>query len=243
MAFSPVAPAYPSPRLLERSLDLLFPPLCVGCRRVGRWICPDCWPRVGWLAGSICGVCNVPSGQNPCRQCSDPTSPVRTVVAVAGFGGLAREAVHALKYEGRHAISSMMGRLMAEAAAPVAADLLVPIPLHTSRRRERGYDQAALLTRAAARELQLPASLDTLRRVRKTRQQVRLTLEERRLNVEGAFVVTRTLDGETVLLLDDVFTTGSTMRSAAEELRKAGAGSVVALVFGLATIGDDRPLS
>ncbi|HEX6507946.1 MAG TPA: phosphoribosyltransferase family protein [Chloroflexota bacterium] len=147
--------------------------------------------------------------------------------------------MHALKYESRFAIASMMGRLMAGPASQLSADTIVPVPLHASRRRERGYDQAALLARASARELDIEV-LAALQRVRKTRQQVDLSPAERRENVAGAFHANHQFAGDTIILVDDVFTTGSTMRSAARTLLDAGAGTVYGLTFGLAMPGSDR---
>jgi ComF family protein len=160
-------------------------------------------------------------------------------VAVAAFEGVAREAVHALKYEGRHAISSTMGKLMAGAARELAADVVVPTPLHAARRRERGYDQASLLARAMARELGTPFDGAALRRTRRTRQQVSLGPEERRANVAGAFTAGRDFRSERMLLVDDVYTTGATLEAAAHALLAGGATSVVGVVFGYASAGGD----
>jgi ComF family protein len=194
---------------------------------------------MAWANGASCGICGVPSIHNPCRGCAHPSSAVRTVVAVAPLEGASREAVHALKYEGRHAISSMMGKLMAGAAREFAADLVVPTPLHVARRRERGYDQAALLARSLGRELRLSCDSNALKRTRRTKQQVSLGPEERRNNVDGAFTARRPLHGESVFLVDDVYTTGATMDAAATALREGGARSVVGVVFGYAEVGRD----
>jgi ComF family protein len=153
------------------------------------------------------------------------------VVAVAEHEGIAREAVHALKFGERHAISATMGRLMASTSLSHGVDIVVPIPLHPARRRERGYDQAAMLARHIARSLGKPCRKDLLRRTRKTRQQVSLDAVHRRENVRGAFAPHGRLAGETVLLVDDVLTTGATMSAAATAVRDAGAGYVVGCVF------------
>jgi ComF family protein len=237
----PAIPAYPVSNCWEQALDLVFPPLCVGCRRIGRWICPHCWPHVAWLYDRTCGMCGVPSGSNPCLRCHTPSSPIRTVVAVAEFADDAREAVHALKYEGRHAISGMMGRLMASTARDIEAQAVVPLSLHASRRRERGYDQARLLAKAVAVELQVPYRKDGVERIRKTRQQATLSADDRRANVQGAFRSRLHLQGQTVLLVDDVCTTGATLESAAHALRDVGAGQIVGLVFAVAERGTVTP--
>ncbi len=226
-------PAYPVGRPVERALDVLFPPQCVGCRRIGRWICARCWDQMPWLLDERCGVCDAPSALNPCACCGPGAGSLDALLAVARFDGVVREAIHTLKFDGRHAISSLMGVLMAQACCSVAVDLVVPISLHPARRRQRGYDQAALLARAAARELGRPCD-DVLRRVRRTAQQAMLAPEERRENVAGAFEARRRLDGRRIVLIDDVFTTGATMQSAAAAAKEAGAGWVGGVVFGSA---------
>lgn len=231
MPASTLVPGYPPPALLERGLDLLFPPVCVGCRRVGRWICPRCWPRVRWIAERSCLRCKAPSSDAICLGCAGASSSCQSVVAVAVFEGVGREAVHALKYQGRHAIAGMMGKLMAQAAAGLEFDLIVPVPLHRTRMRERGYDQAALLARTVAQRLQRTYQREALERIRPTLQQTTLKAEARRANVAGAFQSTRQLEGDAILLVDDVSTTGATLDAAATALKAAGAGRVVGLVF------------
>lgn len=223
------APSYPPPATIERTLDLLFPPLCVGCRRVGRWICERCWDRVSWHQSQACGRCRRPSSRSVCLRCAGALTSLDGLVAVAEFDGVAREAVHALKYNGRHAIAGMLGRLMA-GVAPAPVDLVVPVPLHASRRRERGYDQSALLAGRVARELGLPHAPRALTRTRRTEQQATLQADRRRANVAGAFV-SRPWRGEAILLVDDVATTGATIDAAARALKEAGAGKVMGLVF------------
>lgn len=165
-----------------------------------------------------------------CLRCAGAVTSLDSLVAVAEFDGVAREAVHALKYNGRHAIAGMMGRLMGR-VAPEPLDVVVPVPLHRSRRRERGYDQSALLARHVARELDLPHLLSALSRTRPTAQQATLHADRRRANVEGAFASQRRWQGEAVLLVDDVTTTGATIDAAAHALKEAGAGPITGLVF------------
>jgi ComF family protein len=115
--------------------------------------------------------------------------------------------------------------------AVVPSHLIVPVPLHRSRLRQRGFNQAVLLGSLLSRRLSLPMVADALARTRPTEPQIELPAIERRLNVKGAFTVTRpaSVAGKRVLLLDDVMTTGSTMDECAQELKKAGAAAVMAI--------------
>jgi ComF family protein len=138
--------------------------------------------------------------------------------------------VRALKFHGERAYARLLGTLLARERAQCAAllpDLIVPVPLHATRLRERGYNQAAELARFAARELALPLDRGLLLRPRSTRGQTGLGARARTLNVAGAFATTRALPGAPRLaLVDDVVTTGSTVLAAAAALRAAGAGPV-----------------
>jgi len=159
--------------------------------------------------------------------------------AVGEYDGTLREIIHALKYGRRRSIARRLGRLMREQGAGLLAgsDVAVPVPLHPARRRSRGFNQASLL----ARELGRPV-VEALRRTRHTRRQVDMRAEARLLNVSGAFALRRRdrwkmrwrgrphpLAGLTVVLVDDVCTTGATLEACARELKAAGAVSVGAL--------------
>lgn len=230
---APTSPvAYPTPPPVERALDLLFPPVCVGCRRyVGRWICGRCWPHVAWVEEQPCYRCGSRLSGWECANCHVPSSGLHSIIAVTEFDGTAREAVHALKYENRHAIAGLLGRLMAQTGRGLEAGVVVPVPLHKSRRRERGYDQATLLAKVVAQSLDLPLAAQALRRTRPTKQQATLDRDDRFANVLAAFEATNGMNGERVLLIDDVATTGATMEAASTALQAAGAGPPYGLVF------------
>lgn len=218
-------PPYPKPGRLDRALDLLFPPVCVGCRRIGRWICPRCWRTVPWY--DTCEYLDILQH----TPADDPSHHLQRVYAVTEFSGVAREAVHAFKYHRRFAIASLMGMLMADMVVERDIDLVISVPLHRKRRRRRGYDQAAMLAKHVARSLNVKHEANLIRRVKQTKEQNTLSREERHANVSGAFKVRRSFSGERVLLIDDVYTTGATMHELARVLRNAGAGQVIGVVF------------
>lgn len=150
------------------------------------------------------------------------------------FEGVLREALHQLKYRGRTVLAEPLGDLMAAywIQHPLSADVVVPVPLHAARLRERGYNQAALLARALARRVGLPLDERTLIRQRATASQVDLDVSRRKENVRGAFCCSdRTLAGRRVLLVDDVCTTGATLEACAVALYEGGARSVQALTL------------
>ena len=179
-------------------------------------------------------MCGRMSAVNPCPGCAPGSSSLDVILAVAHFKEPARSAVHALKYEDRHAISGLMGRLMALPAHELDADAVVHVSLHARRKRERGYDQSAMLARHVAHELRLPFLRNAVRRVRYTSQQIALSRDERDRNVRDAFTASLPPGTGHVILVDDVFTTGSTLRAASTALRVAGAETVTGLVFAVA---------
>ncbi len=145
----------------------------------------------------------------------------------------AREAVHQLKYGGRSSLAAPLARLMIDywRANPLPADVVVAVPLHVARERERGYNQAYLLAREFSREVGLPPMAGTLRRARNTPAQVGLDASQRHANVWGAFLYQAPQGGDgvrgrQVLLVDDVCTTGATLDACSAALKTAGAASV-----------------
>ena len=150
--------------------------------------------------------------------------------------GAAREAVHRLKYGNLRAIAPLLGGLLADFLTErgISGDILVPVPLHHRRERQRGYNQATLLARHAGERLGLPVEADALSRRRDTPSQTRRSqAEDRRANVQGSFHCPRPemVKGLDVLLVDDVCTTGATLEACAVALKDAGAASVTGVTL------------
>lgn len=208
--------------ILLPALDLVFPPACVGCGRVGTQMCPECRAALT---------------HEPIIQ-HDPLPPLLAVGALGAFDGVIQTAVHALKYDHITTLADVLGGLLADllrqAAWPQAT--IVPVPLHSSRLQQRGFNQAALLGRAIARNLGWPFDEHLLSRVRQTASQVGLGYHERQVNVRDAFAVEHPdrVQGASFLLVDDVYTTGATLHECAACLAEQGAGAVRAVVVGRA---------
>lgn len=233
-------PALDVSRLRTTILDLLFPPRCVGCKKRSAWFCNACLAAVSRIAPPLCRCCGEPlerPGARPgdlCYNCRREPLQIDGIRSVALFAGPLRQAVHHLKYTGQRDLASALGRLLAEYWQDnrLPADVLVPVPLHASRQRERGYNQAALLAQELAAAAGLPVIEGCLVRARQTASQMTLKRVERKTNVRDAFAcVDDRLASRQVLLLDDVCTTGATLEACAVACRQAGARSVWALTL------------
>ena len=177
-----------------------------------------------------------------CSRCRDHPLRIDCIRSVFHFEGTLRDAVHRFKYDGLSVLATPLGELMAAYLMehPLPADVLVPVPLHPARVRDRGYNQSALLTQAMAGDGSVPVDAHSLVRRRSTVPQVGLKAGERLQNVAGAFGCSGdALAGRDVLVIDDVCTTGATLEACAIALREAGARSVRALTLARANSGDD----
>ncbi|RME61284.1 MAG: ComF family protein [Caldilineae bacterium] len=228
-------------RWLSALLDTVFPPTCVGCGRVGSLFCAHCAQAVLPTPPPLCPRCGRPQKNEAslCRLCrQDPQPPLRLVRAAALHASPLRAAIHALKYENHPELAESLARYLIAAAMqePFTSlieqiHVVIPVPLHDERLATRGYNQSALLARNFAAHWGLPVEETWLRRIRATQSQVGLNATERRQNVSGAFQAQEAAAGKHILLVDDVFTTGSTLNACAAALRQAGAADIVALAL------------
>jgi ComF family protein len=227
-------------RVYQATLDLIFPPRCAACGRPGVDLCPECVGRFPRLDGSVCPVCGRPQDrQGRCERCSRQPPAFSSVRSAFHYEGTIRKAIWAFKYNRRPALAEPLAEAMAAALPPPGPEsaLLCPVPLHSERRRERGFNQAALLARGLGARWGMTVVDDgALRRVRATPQQVELDYAGRQLNVQGAFAAQPSLvANRDIVLVDDVCTTGATLDACAKALLAQGARSASAVTLARAS--------
>jgi ComF family protein len=202
---------------------------------MGAWFCAGCVEGSLYLNPPLCPRCGRPFAQAIlCQECLARPSSLTGIRSVTWHVSPIADAVHALKYEGLRVLAEPLGEMLARYCelAALPTGIVVPVPLHPSRLRERGYNQSLLLAKALTRRIGLPLEPALLIRERNTRSQVGLSPAARHANVAGAFRCQSTsLDGERVLLIDDVMTTGATTVACADALLAVGAAEVWALTL------------
>ena len=223
-------------------LDIIYPPLCHVCKTYipepgSIHICTACADKIVPVVSPRCTVCGIPFNtgdgiDHVCGACATSPRPFVSARAAVRFGGPAQELIHRLKYGKKVHLSRPLGLIavghLAGFLEETGVEMIVPVPLHVKRLRERGFNQAVLLAGYLARSRRIPISRDNLRRIRWTEPQVSLSPEERVKNVRGAFAVKKPglFEGRKLVLVDDVYTTGSTVSECARVLKRAGAGEV-----------------
>ena len=235
----------PLPRRMGRAaLDLLFPPLCMMCRKqVGEpgALCADCWKNVSFIDGPACLSCGLPfefdvGSETRCATClADPPAFDRAR-SVMRYDAFSKGPILALKRSDRHDVVPAFARWLERAGRDLItdADVIVPVPLHPVRLWMRRFNQSALLAQALARRARKPYEPLALQRTRSTPSQGEMaSAKARRRNVRGAFRAIRAeaVKDRKVLLIDDVLTTGATVDACARALKRAGASKVAVLTL------------
>lgn len=223
-------------------VDCIFPPLCHYCRepihdsRKTR-LCDSCFETIVPLESPLCPLCGCPflngsCSDHPCGACTLARPAFDGARGAVVFDGAVRELIHQFKYSGKTMLRRPLALLAADRldrfVSGAEPDMIIPVPLHKKRLRQRGFNQAILLGEIFAKRWGLPLLRNNLRRVRWTEPQVNLSAAERLENVKGAFAIDNTTEilGRRILLVDDVYTTGSTVKECAKVLKSGGAKAV-----------------
>jgi len=211
-------------------------------------VCPECLENIHPVQGKVCSICGErvlssyaqsdEEGLRRCPVCRRLDRPYERAVAYGSYDGGLRELIHLLKYNGVRPAAKVLGRMLAEAWSGLESSfeddrvLVIPVPLFKGKRQQRGFNQAQLIAQAAlhidSANGRLQLAPDLLLRTRETHSQIGLTSHQRRENLRGAFAVGRAQEvtGREVLLVDDVYTTGTTVSECAKVLRRAGVAKV-----------------
>jgi ComF family protein len=239
--------------LLERIMkfrstlfQFFLPPQCPCCEKflkVDReGFCSNCLSEIRWIVPPFCSVCGIPFvskeiESHPCSACVTHRKYFTMARALGTFEGSLQEAIHRWKYEGKTHLTPFFAEWMAEGLnrywEPDSFDLLIPVPLHPQRLRQRGFNQALLLVKELSRQTGLPYQKRILQKKKSTIPQVNLSGAERERGVKGTFHVIgkEELLGKTVLLIDDVYTTGATVNECSKVLLKGGVERVDVLTL------------
>lgn len=236
-------------------LDLVYPPVCAACKApltVGDALCSSCFSGLRQITAPLCPVLGIPfeadMGEALSAEALADPPPFAQARAAVAYGEIAGTLISRLKYGDRPELARFCAGLMVQAGQAFwdARPVIVPVPLHASRLRFRRYNQSVLLAREVGRQTGLDVDAHLVRRHRKTRQQVGLSGDGRLRNVQGAFSVhpqvLERLRGRPVVLVDDVYTTGATVKAVTRVLKRGGAEVVNVLTFARVVIGEDLPI-
>ena len=235
--------------------DFILPPNCVACEastsgESDPWVCPGCWASVEFVRPPVCAQCGTPfpapvdaigAANHRCGKCVLSAPHYDRARAVGLYKGTLRDVIHAMKYRPVFALVSPLAELLGAWFTVYwgdrVPDALVPVPLHRLRLRRREFDQAQALASELGRQVDVPVWSEGLVRHVSTPSQIGLSAVERRRNIRGAFRTgpRRSCEGKSLLLIDDVYTTGATALECARVLRRAGAARVD--VYTVARVG------
>lgn len=237
--------------LFQNFLDLLYPRFCLECnasiesgapepasRPASTHFCSPCWKSIRRLEGPACPICAAPfhsevallhSPDHHCGECREDLPAFSRAITPFAYEGALIKAIQFLKYNRRNTLAAPLARLLVEEVETLEVDRVMAIPLHPRRLRSREFNQSLLLAKEVSKRLSLPLLIDAMTRVRETPPQVGLSKKERKKNIRRAFSVAlpEQIKDQRILLIDDVYTTGATLREGAKTLIRSGAKEVI----------------
>ncbi len=221
--------------LAWKFIDLVYPPQCICCGKIGYRCCPDCWGKRILYNENICQKCGKPLPKKAvCSDCKTSPSPINRIRSLGEYNGVLRSLILALKYQRDIGLAEMLLPDLAQvlSCTQFVFDCIVPVPLNKIRQRERGYNQVVIWGKLLSEFLRVPMIPHALIRTKNTVSQVTLSADKRIQNVRNAFSVQpEYVRGKNVLLLDDVITTGATLTECANQLKQGGAEQIFALTI------------
>jgi ComF family protein len=238
-----------APRLVRRAIRFFLPNHCTNCHS---WLtddpnphfCSDCWSTIALMPEARCTRCDHPfpssiattySPHHVCQSCAERPPAYTRAWTLYPYMPPLQHAIHLFKYQGKVSLAAPLAALMIARLPPLnSVDVIIPVPLHVERLRQREFNQSLLLADHIGRHLDTPVAYTNLVRTAPTPAQTTLSRKSRQNNLRRAFAVRRpdAIINKRILLIDDVFTTGATVNECAKALRKAGSGDVFALTLG-----------
>lgn len=216
-------------------LELSFPVHCIVCRDLSEsYLCAKCRQKITLIAPPICTKCGIPNATPRCWGCLQHQFHFELARSAGAFEGTLRKAIHALKYRSIWMLAEPLSEVLIdgfiESRLPKSVDMIVPIPIHPSRKAHRGFNQSELIAKGLAKHLSIQMDTKTLVKSKKTPHQVGVAFEQRWINIYGSFSVVHPerVKNKKIMLIDDVITTGATLDEAARMLLDSGASTVVA---------------
>lgn len=224
--------------------EIFYPKRCVACRRPGSYICGEDFAKISFLDFQICGVCQKGSIDGMTHPGCKTAHSIDGIISSIAYRGIVKKLLYQFKY--RPFLTDLkkpLGKLFYEGLIQQEAFIkflekdtfLVAIPLHKSRERKRGYNQSELLANELSKLLLIPKISNVLVRIKKTTPQFKLSKEERRVNLKDAFGINLklkdTIKGKNILLVDDITTTGATLKECAKILKRSGVGKVLGITL------------
>ena len=227
--------------------DVIFPPQCLGCGEIfhpltRQVFCPVCKEKIKFITDNLCPVCGTTFSDSPakshlCGNCMENKTYFSCARAVVSYETIILNAIHQFKYGNNISVGALLASFMADFSFPdvdfTDYSLIIPVPLHIKRLRQRGFNQSLILAQALAKKWQIPVNFSLLKRHKFTLTQTGLNKTERKQNIKGVFEVSnkKKIAGKNVILVDDVYTTGATINECAKTLIKAGAQKVTVLTL------------
>ncbi|MDO8513613.1 MAG: ComF family protein [bacterium] len=211
----------------EWLLDLIFPRFCIGCHKEGSFLCWNCQSKIIKIKYPTCIKCQKLAEEGICPRCKSALPLTKTIIVGYHRDPILKELIHNLKYEGLKEIAGILGDLLIERLKQTDFPkncTIVPVPLHKSRLSTRGFNQSTLIAKQIADQFSLNYCENLLERIKNTKPQISLTYQDRKSNLTSAFRIrpkTKIPNG-TIILVDDVVTTGATIGECAKVLRQGG---------------------